>query len=129
MANDVRRDGHEREPRLGEPRLRAHDAALIVEAVEERRDVIGIARDALRRVVARRAVDLLGVFLDLLDELYLRCIGEQRKLRLCRELEPRILRLAEDAHDARVRVLDIVDGIVVRLFLREVEIEIELTVE
>ena len=120
MTDDMGRDGHEREARFSKRLLDAHDAALVVEAVEERCEVIGIARDALRRVVLGCALDFLGVLLDFLDEIDFRSVCQEIELRLFAELQSRLARLAEDALDARMSVLDVVDRVVVRLLLREV---------
>ena len=63
MADDMRRDRDEREARLREVVVDAHDAALVVEAVEQRRKVVAVARDALRRVVVSSLLDLFRVCL------------------------------------------------------------------
>src|SRR5207249_6784366 len=58
------------------------------------------------------------------DELALRGRREQLYVRAIR-VDPALAGGAEDARDARVRVLHVVDGIVVRLLHRELEVELE----
>ena len=117
----MRRDRDEREARLREVVVDAHDAALVVEAVEQRRKVVAVARDALRRVVVSSLLDLFRVLLDFLDQSDFTLIRQEVELRCLAERELCLLRLAEDAADAGVRILDVVDRIVVRLLLGEVE--------
>ena len=54
MADDLARLANECQASLGQRCLHAHDAALAVEAMERPRQIIDIARDALRCIVRCR---------------------------------------------------------------------------
>ena len=97
--------------------------------MEQPRRIVSETRDAVRRTFSRRTLDLFRIFLDLLDQGDFRLIDEPRKLGCVARLDSSIGRLAEDARNACVRILDIVDGILVGMRLRKVEIEVELTVQ
>ena len=93
------------------------------------RELMAVACDALRSVFRCSALDLLRIGSELLDECRLRLIRQAFQLRpICRD-NFRLLRLTEDAGNACMRILDVVDRVFVRSLLREIEIEIQLAVE
>src|SRR5438093_1741247 len=78
-------------------------------------------------VVLPDVVDELREPQDEADEIELALGGQQRRVRAVR-IDPPLGGGAQDARDARVRVLHVVDGVLVRLLHRELEIEVELAV-
>jgi hypothetical protein len=94
----------------GEPErllLALEDAVLVVEAVEVVGDANRVLRDSLRAALLCRIGDDCRQFREPLDQLaLLRC---ERAVEIGGDL--RIARVADDSRDARVRVLDVVDRI------------------
>ena len=129
MTDDLRRDRDEGEACLAEVLTDAHNAAFIIEAVEQGRKLIAVACNLLRGIITRRTLHDFGVLFDLLDECHLGLIREQIEFRLFAEGQSRLLCLAENAADAGMRILDVVDRVVIRLLLGEIEVEIQLAVE
>ena len=83
------------------------DLGLVIVLVELLRQVIGIVRDKGRRQRLRSLRDLLRIGVDDLDQANL--LGAQRRGRVedgVVRKNPLVVRLAQDAADAGVRVLD-----------------------
>ena len=88
-----------------------------------------VPRDTLGRKVGCRTRDFLGIGGNLLDECNLRLIRQKLEFCAVLHIDARLIRLTEDACDACMRILDIVDGILVGMRLRKVEVEVELAVQ
>ena len=106
------------------------DAADIVEAVETRGQLRHIAVDAAGIVIARSEVDLLREHGELLDELALLRRREQRCVDIRRggHGAAALRHGSQQRADARVRILDVVDGVFAVLPHCEVEVELEVRV-
>src|SRR5881409_2175870 len=78
-------------------------------------------------VVLTYVVDELGKPQNEPDEIELSLCRKECGVRAIR-IDAALGGRAQDARDARVRVLHVVDGVLVRLLHRELEIEIELSV-
>ena len=88
-----------------------------------------VPRDALGRKVGCRTRDFLGIGGNLLDECNLRLIRQKLEFCAVLHIDARLIRLTEDACDACMRILDIVDGILIGLLRCKIKIKIQLAVQ
>ena len=105
----------------------ADDAVVAIEAVERAGELERIAGEQMHAAVTDDVGEELGEAQAEPDDRELAGRREQRQVGAFRR-DPALGGGAEDARDPRVRVLHVVDGVVVRLLHRELEVEVELAV-
>ncbi len=107
-------------------RLGAHDAAVAVEGGERLRELERVDGDPVRRVALGGLRDLGREGEQLLDQL---ALGRLEREPVARRGERRghalLARLAQHRRDPRVRVLDVVDGVLRDCSLASVEVEVD----
>ena len=131
MADDLLRFTGQSQARFGQRLIYAHNTTLAVKAVERPCQIVSKARDALRRVISRRSIHLIGIFCDQLNKRDLCFIRQPCKfgLRLRFRRQPDFFRLPKNTGDSGVRVLHVINGILIRLLSRSIEIKIKLAVQ
>src|ERR1700688_21677 len=117
------RDHRLRRPAEAEPEgllLALEHAMLVVEAVKVVGDADGVRRDRLRPAMLGRLAQYAGELGEPFDELSL--LGLERRGE--RHVVRRVICVAEDAGDARVRVLHVVHGVLLRALGGEVDVDL-----
>src|SRR6266511_1218589 len=105
----------------------ADDAVVAVVAVERGGELHGVDGEEVRCATLGDVVGHLREAQQQLDQLDLSWRGQEAHVRAGAR-EPALRGRAADARDPRVRVLDVVRGILLRLLDGELEIEVELTI-
>src|SRR6266550_3005907 len=100
---------------------------IAIEAVERAGELERVGRELMDTIVLTYVVDELREPQNEPDEVELALCRKECGVRAIR-VDAALIGRSQDARDARVRVLHVVDGVLVRLLHRELEIEVELPV-
>src|SRR5690606_26553820 len=115
-------------PRRGQRRLLTDDPAVAVKLRECYRDVPQIVRYLLGLLRLCRSLQDLREEQQLLDQGNFGLVPEKRQVGILLEGKADLFGFPQDRADARVRVLQIKDGVLFAGLFREVEVELEVRV-
>ena len=132
MDQDVLDGGDETETRLRDFAVYTKDTAFSIEMMEECCQLVRIFGDTLRSSFFRGSIDELVIVFHLFDQIHFTFFFEAGEIdagELGIPGDLGFLRLTEEAVNAGIRILDVIDRVIAGLFLGQVDIEVHLGVQ